>query len=80
MNIKESGFTLLELIIVLLLSLLILGLVTIYFANLLSSVKLQATAFRWSAFVFAETFLVSTGRGVIGAVLVPGVAAEVTVG
>jgi general secretion pathway protein H len=46
---NESGFTLLELIIVLLLSLLILGLVTVSFANLLSSAKLQATAREFSA-------------------------------
>jgi type II secretion system protein H len=39
---KEAGFTLLELIIVIILSLLILGLVMVYFANLLSTVKLQA--------------------------------------
>ena len=39
---KEAGFTLLELIIVIVLSLLILGLVLVYFANLLSTVKLQA--------------------------------------
>lgn len=46
---SQSGFTLLELIIVLLLSLLILGLVTVSFANLLSSAKLQATAREFSA-------------------------------
>ncbi len=46
---NESGFTLLELIIVLMLSLLILGLVTVSFANLLSSAKLQATAREFSA-------------------------------
>jgi prepilin-type N-terminal cleavage/methylation domain-containing protein len=39
---KEAGFTLLELIIVIVLSLLILGLVMVYFANFLSTVKLQA--------------------------------------
>jgi type II secretion system protein H len=44
MNHKEAGFTLLELIIVIILSLMILGLVMVYFANLLSSVRLQATA------------------------------------
>jgi type II secretion system protein H len=45
----QAGFTLLELIIVLILSLLILGLVTVYFANLLSSVKLQAVGREFSA-------------------------------
>ena len=40
---KEAGFTLLELIIVIILSLLVLGIVMVYFANLLSTVKLQAT-------------------------------------
>jgi general secretion pathway protein H len=40
---SESGFTLLEVIIVLLLSLLILGLVMISFSGLLASAKLQAT-------------------------------------
>jgi prepilin-type N-terminal cleavage/methylation domain-containing protein len=40
---KQAGFTLLELIIVIILSLLILGLVMVYFANLLSTVKLQGT-------------------------------------
>jgi general secretion pathway protein H len=46
---NESGFTLLEVIIVLLLSLLILGLVTVSFFGLLSSAKLQATAREFSA-------------------------------
>jgi general secretion pathway protein H len=46
---NKSGFTLLELIMVLFLSLLILGLVTVYFAGLLSSAKLQATAREFSA-------------------------------
>jgi prepilin-type N-terminal cleavage/methylation domain-containing protein len=41
---KEAGFTLLELIIVIVLSLLILGLVMVYFANLLSTVRLQSAA------------------------------------
>jgi prepilin-type N-terminal cleavage/methylation domain-containing protein len=41
---KQAGFTLLELIIVIILSLLILGLVMVYFANLMSTVKLQAAA------------------------------------
>jgi len=45
---KQAGFTLLELIIVMILSLLILGLVTVYFANLLSSVKLQAASREFS--------------------------------
>jgi general secretion pathway protein H len=40
----DSGFTLLELIIVLLLSLLILGLVTVSFPRLFSSAKLQAAS------------------------------------
>ncbi len=40
---RESGFTLLELIIVVVLTLLILGLVPLYFSNLLSSANLQAT-------------------------------------
>lgn len=42
-KINESGFTLLEVIIVMLLSLLILGLVMVSFSGLLSSAKLQAT-------------------------------------
>jgi type II secretion system protein H len=46
---KQAGFTLLELIIVMILSLLILGLVTVAFANLLSSVKLQAASREFSA-------------------------------
>jgi len=41
---NEAGFTLLELIIVIILSLLILGLVMVYFANLLASVRLEAAA------------------------------------
>jgi len=49
MNKKEAGFTLLELMIVLLLSLLILGLVMVSFANLLSSVKLQTTVREFAA-------------------------------
>jgi general secretion pathway protein H len=40
---NESGFTLLEVILVLMLSLLILGLVMVSFSGLLSSAKLQAT-------------------------------------
>jgi general secretion pathway protein H len=40
---NESGFTLLEVIIVLMLSLLILGLVMVSFSGLLSSARLQAT-------------------------------------
>jgi Tfp pilus assembly protein FimT len=46
---NESGFTLLEVIIVLLLSLLILGIVMVSFAGLLSSAKLQATVREFSA-------------------------------
>ncbi len=46
---NESGFTLLEVIIVLMLSLLILGLVTGSFTRLLSSAKLQATVREFSA-------------------------------
>jgi prepilin-type N-terminal cleavage/methylation domain-containing protein len=45
----ESGFTLLELIIVMILSLMILGLVSVYFANFLSSARLQATVREFSA-------------------------------
>jgi general secretion pathway protein H len=45
---NESGFTLLEVIIVLLLSLLILGLVMVSFSGLLSSAKLQATTREFS--------------------------------
>ena len=46
---NQSGFTLLEVIIVLLLSLLILGLVTVSFSGLLSKTKLQATVREFSA-------------------------------
>jgi general secretion pathway protein H len=46
---SQSGFTLLEVIIVLLLSLLILGMVMVSFAGLLSSAKLQATVREFSA-------------------------------
>ena len=46
---NESGFTLLEVIIVLMLSLLILGLVMVSFTGLLSSAKLQATVREFSA-------------------------------
>ena len=46
---NESGFTLLELIIVMILSLMILGLVTVYFSNFLSSARLQATVREFSA-------------------------------
>lgn len=46
---EESGFTLLELIIVMILSLMILGLVSVYFANFLSSARLQATVREFSA-------------------------------
>lgn len=45
----QSGFTLLELVITLLLSLLVLGMVSVYFAGLLSSVKLQSTVREFSA-------------------------------
>ncbi len=45
----NSGFTLLEVIIVLMLSLLILGLVTVSFTGLLSSAKLQSTVREFSA-------------------------------
>jgi general secretion pathway protein H len=45
----ESGFTLLEVILVLMLSLLILGLVLVSFAGLLSSAKLQATVREFSS-------------------------------
>jgi general secretion pathway protein H len=45
---SESGFTLLEVILVLLLSLLILGLVMVSFFRLLSSAKLQATVREFS--------------------------------
>jgi Tfp pilus assembly protein FimT len=41
---NEAGFTLLELIIVIILSLLILGVVMVYFAGLLASVKMEAAA------------------------------------
>ena len=46
---NQAGFTLLEVIIVLMLSLLILGLVMVSFAGLLSSAKLQATVREFSA-------------------------------
>jgi type II secretory pathway pseudopilin PulG len=45
----EDGFTLLELILVMILSLMILGLVSVYFANFLSSARLQATVREFSA-------------------------------
>jgi prepilin-type N-terminal cleavage/methylation domain-containing protein len=45
----ESGFTLLELIIVMILSLMILGLVSVYFSTFLSSARLQATVREFSA-------------------------------
>jgi general secretion pathway protein H len=44
----ESGFTLLEVILVLLLSLLILGLVMVSFSGMLSSARLQATVREFS--------------------------------
>jgi general secretion pathway protein H len=46
---NESGFTLLEVILVLLLSLLILGLVMVSFAGILSKAKLQATVREFSS-------------------------------
>ncbi len=46
---NQSGFTLLELIIVLILSLLILGLVSLSFTSLFSSARLQATVREFSA-------------------------------
>jgi general secretion pathway protein H len=46
---NESGFTLLEVIMVLMLSLLILGLVMVSFTGLLSSAKLQSTVREFSA-------------------------------
>jgi general secretion pathway protein H len=46
---NESGFTLLEVIIVLLLSLLILGLVTVSMSGLMSSSRLQATVREFSS-------------------------------
>lgn len=46
---QQSGFTLLELIITVLFCLLILGLVSVYFSGLLSSVKLQSTVRDFSA-------------------------------
>jgi general secretion pathway protein H len=46
---NQAGFTLLELIIVMILSLMILGLVTVYFSNFLSSARLQATIREFSA-------------------------------
>ncbi len=45
----QSGFTLLELVITLLLSLLVLGMVSVYFAGLLPSVRLQSTVREFSA-------------------------------
>lgn len=46
---NESGFTLLELMMVMILSLMILGLVMVYFANLFATAKLQATVREFSA-------------------------------
>ncbi|MDH5202046.1 MAG: prepilin-type N-terminal cleavage/methylation domain-containing protein [Nitrospirota bacterium] len=49
MNLKNNGFTLLELIIVLFLIMLILGLSTLFFANTLSSNRFNATVREMSA-------------------------------
>ena len=59
---RERGFTLLELILVMLLASLILGLVTVFFSNTVPSARLGATGRDLSAFI-RQTRYLAQNRG-----------------